>query len=236
MRREGLVRTIPFILIFLTIALSRAFAQTPETDISATADLKVESEKIDYKKLFRDDLMFLSVRAAGRMTQEKTWRELDGNFFNEWFDSAGALFTDPRWDDGGKTFTNYVSHPMMGSVAANILRLNDPVSRNAKFGANKQYFRAKRREFVFAAIDSVLFEIGPISESSLGNIKQGWGDIVITPTLGIAWSVGEDGLRHYIIDPLYPRHRLWSNTLAIFLNPTRSFANLMCFKKPWSRE
>jgi hypothetical protein len=225
-----------YILLILTIGAARTAAQTPTIEVPVAAEIKFEPEKITYGKLITEEVLFLSFRAACRMTQEKTWREMDGNFFNDWFDSAGVLFTDPRWNDGGKSFTNYVSHPMMGSGAANIFRQNDPVSKNAKFGWNKQYARAKGRQFVFATIDSFLFEIGPLSESSIGNIKQGWGDIVLTPTLGIAWSVGEDALRNYILDPLYPRHKNWANTLALFLNPTRSFANMMAFKKPWSRE
>ena len=42
---------------------------------------------------------------------------------NDWFDSVRSL---NRFSDGGKITTNWVAHPMMGSVATHILGQNDP--------------------------------------------------------------------------------------------------------------
>ncbi len=225
-------------VVCLSICASNIWSEDSElsqSDLSITADQLV-SDKIDYSKLFADHMMFIGLRQGFRLTEEKTRDQLSGPFVEDWFDSVNFLFNKPRFDDGGKFFTNYIAHPMQGSGAANIFRLNDPISRKAKFGWNEGYFRAKKRQFGFAVVDTLLFEIGPISESSLGNIKQGWGDLVITPTLGIAWSVGEDALRHHVIDRVYVNHPNWGNVLAIFLNPTRSFTNMMTFRKPWSRD
>ena len=194
-------------------------------------------ERIQYGTLITHELTWLVLRNALRLTDEGTRDRLDGSFVGDWFHSVGTLWTGYRFDDNGKFLTNYVAHPGMGSTAAFLFRLSDPISLKAKFGRNSEYFRAKKRQFVFSLIDTILFEIGPISESSIGNIRQGWVDFLITPTLGIAWSIGEDALRHSVLDPMYLRgNRDWANFLSIILNPSRSFANVLAFRKPWNRE
>ena len=80
------------------------------------------------------------------------------------------------------------------------------------------------------------FEIGPLSESSLGNIHQAGIDFVLTSSLGTLWSVGEDLAAQHVLLPLRAKHPKWANTLTILLNPTRSFANVMAFKRPWACE
>ena len=194
-------------------------------------------DKIQYGSLIANELTWLLLRNGLRLTDESTRDRLDGPFVEDWFDSVGTLWTRYRFHDNGKFLTNFAAHPAMGSTSAFIFRLSDPISLKAKFGRNSEYYRAKKRQFVFTLIDTILFEIGPISESSIGNIRQGWVDFIFTPTLGIAWSIGEDALRHYVLDPMYLKgNRHWANFLSIFLNPSRSFANVMAFRKPWSRE
>ena len=53
-------------------------------------------------------------------------------------------------------------------------------------------WRAKSKQFLFATVYSVQFELGPVSESSLGNIHQAWIDLAVTSTQGTVWSVYED--------------------------------------------
>jgi hypothetical protein len=45
-------------------------------------------------------------------------------------------------------------------------------------------------------------------------------------------SAGEDVLRAYVIDRIDRWNHFWGATAAIFLNPTRTFANLLAFKIP----
>jgi hypothetical protein len=96
------------------------------------------------------------------------------------------------------------------------------------------YWRAKRRQLPFATVYSVQFELGPYSESSIGNVHQGAIDLVLTPTLGTVWSIGEDLAAKRVIAPLRVNHPRWANTMAIFLNPTRNLANVFAFKRPWA--
>ncbi len=194
-------------------------------------------EKTNYKKIALQTGLFLVLENGLRLTEEKTRRELSGKFFRDWFKSAGSL---DGWSDGGKFFTNWIAHPAGGSTSAFIFAQNHPQSRNTTFGRNKDYVHAKGKQFLFALAYSELFELGPISESSIGNVglygkKQTYIDHVITPTLGIAWSVGEDALDHHILRPMMQKHRILGKVLAGLLNPTRTMANALAFKPPWYR-
>jgi len=50
------------------------------------------------------------------------------------------------------------------------------------------------------------------------------------------WSVYEELIAQHVLLRLRPKHAIWANTLTILLNPTRSFANVMAFKRPWACE
>jgi hypothetical protein len=210
-------------------------------------DVKARGEKTAYGKILLQSLMFLGMEHGYRLAEEEKSREqLKGSFFHDWFDSAKNL---SGWDDGGTFFSNYVCHPVQGSLSAFIFAQNHPQSRRAQFGANKEYLHAKAKQLLFSTIYSVQFEIGPISECSLGNLGQKFGpepwqqrgrqtyvDQVITPVVGTAWSIGEDFLDRQLVRPLLENHRYLGKILCVFLNPTRSAANVLAFRPPWHRE
>ena len=109
--------------------------------------------------------------------------------------------------------------------------------KNEDLGSGDRYWRAKGKQSCHLC--HRLF--GPIRdrpglESSLGNIHQAAIDLVLTPTLGTLLSVGEDLVAQHVLLPMRARHRITANTLTVLLNPTRSFANVMAFKKPWACE
>ena len=89
---------------------------------------------------------------------------------------------------------------------------------------------------------SVQFEIGPVSQSSIGNVglngKQAWVDVVVTPTMGTAMLIVEDALDHYIVKYIERRNNnFYVKVLTRMLfNPTRNFSNLLRFKEPWYRD
>jgi len=132
---------------------------------------------------------------------------------------------------------------MMGSITGYLQRQNDPQFRAVNFGRSATYWKSVARSLAFSAVFSTQFEIGPISESSLGNSgkipgTQGFVDLVVTPTIGTGWMIGEDALDRYLIRRV---ERATSNPwikLAVRtgLNPTRSFANLLRGKVPWHRD
>jgi hypothetical protein len=189
-------------------------------------------------------LLFTTVGHVFRVASvEKTRRELDGPFFQDWFKSAGALFSS-GWSDGGRDFTNYVIHPLSGAVYGHIYRQNHPRDRDIRISASKEYLAHMGKTTLFSFVASLAWEIGPYSEASIGNVglynspdsqQMTWGDIVITPLVGV-WGVMliEDLLERYVIRKVEAKtaNRWIKAAVRIPLTPTRSAANLMAIKRP----
>jgi hypothetical protein len=197
------------------------------------------SPSITWGPLLWQTLEFLvfqhSVRAG---FEENTWQKtIEGPFWDDYFTSVSNLCC---WTDGDKVTTNYLFHPLMGSAAAFVFSNNHRDSKVTPPGMNGKYWGAKAKQGLYAFAYSTYFEIGLVlSEAAIGNIGMTgegmtWCDIVITPAVGLAISAGEDALRSTLIDRLDRWNHFWGATAAIFLNPTRSFSNLMAWKIPWT--
>ena len=184
-------------------------------------------------------LLFLSVQHGYALTQPKTRRDLRGPFLKDYFASVRALH---GWRDGGKFFTNYVAHPMQGSLMGLVQIQNDPAGSRLKFGKSREYWRSRAKALAWSAAWSTQFEIGPLSQASIGNVglhgKQTYVDLVMTPMGGLGLLVAEDALDRYVIERIERRtHNRYVMILSrMALNPTRSSANLLRFKKPWHRD
>lgn len=188
---------------------------------------------------FKQSLLFLSIQHGYALTQPKTRRELGGNFFKDYARSVRSLH---GWGDGGRFFTNYVAHPMQGSMMGFVQVQNDPAGSRLRFGRSGEYWRSRMRALAWSAAWSTQFEIGPLSQASIGNVglhgKQTYVDLVMTPTAGLGLLVVEDALDRYVVERLERRtHNRYVRILSrMVLNPTRSSANLLRFKKPWHRD
>lgn len=184
-------------------------------------------------------LLFLAVQHGYALTQPKTRRDLRGSFFRDYARSVRSLH---GWGDGGKFFTNYVAHPMQGSLMGFVQVQNDPTGSRLRLGRSSAYWRSRMKALAWSAAWSTQFEVGPLSQASLGNVglhgKQTYVDLVMTPTAGIGLLVAEDALDRYVIEKLERRSRsVYVRVLSrMALNPTRTAANLLRFKKPWHRD
>ncbi len=194
---------------------------------------------IDWKNLAFSSLNFLAVEHSFRYATEEATRDqslsLDG-----YVDSVTSLH---GWGDGDEFMVNYVGHPMQGAVSNFMWQHDDRAYRAEEFGRNRRYWKAKMRGMAFAFAYSTQFEIGPISEASLGNIQASWPqfglvDIVVTPTIGTGWAIGEDAIDRMIVQRI--ETRVTNPVARVFLrgglNPARSFANMMSGRVPWSRD
>jgi len=168
--------------------------------------------------------------------QEKTQRALKGPFFRDYWESIKGV---RGWSDGNKFFTNYIAHPMQGSMTGFIYLQNHDRLKKQMFNESAQYWKDRARALLWSTAWSTNWEIGPISQASIGNVGYyghgGYVDLVITPTVGTAWMITEEALDRYII-----RHAEKNLAVRIVLrtvlNPTRSVTNLLRFKKPWYRD
>jgi hypothetical protein len=171
------------------------------------------------------------------LTSSRFHDELEGPFLNDWFKSAAALF-DANWNDGNKFQTNYIAHPIGGAVYANNARLNDPKFAKLRPG-DDGYGKGVLRAMAFSAVASLMYEIGPVSEASIGNLgmkdpdKQAWVDPVVTPVLGAGWMVFEDILHEHVLRKV--KGPVPYTILHIFMNPARTVSLLMNFRPPCPR-
>jgi hypothetical protein len=196
-------------------------------------------KRFRWRAAVEQTMLFLSVQHGYALTQPKTRRDLRGPFFKDYFRSVRAL---RGWGDGGRFFTNYVAHPMQGSLLGFIQIQNDPAGSRQRFGRAGGYWRSRMKALAWSAAWSTQFELGPVSQASLGNVglhgKQSYVDVVMTPTAGTGLLVAEDALDRYVVERL---ERRWQNRYVrilgrMALNPTRTAANLLRFKKPWHRD
>ncbi|QQS33470.1 MAG: hypothetical protein IPM50_02495 [Acidobacteriota bacterium] len=187
----------------------------------------------------KQSLMFLAIQHGYAFTQPKTQSAMKGKFWKDYVNSVKSL---KGWADGGRFFTNYVAHSMQGAFVGYIQIQNDPKGRKQQFGASGDYWRSRLKAMAWSAARSTQFEIGPISQASIGNVglsgKQTWGDIVVTPTIGTAMLISEDAIDRFAMkrierstDKFYVR--IFARML---LSPTRTVANVFRFKKPWHRD
>lgn len=192
-----------------------------------------------WRSAIGQSLMFLAVQHGYAVTQPKTREALKGKFWRDYVDSVKSL---SKWDDGGRFFTNYIAHPMQGAFTGFIYVQNDPKGLKQQFGTSKDYWRSRLKAMAWSAAWSTQFEIGPVSQASIGNVglkgKQTWGDIVVTPTVGTAMLVSEDAIDRFVMKRI---ERATSNFYVrifgrMLLSPTRTVANLFRFKTPWYRD
>lgn len=224
---------------------STLVAVNGETVADSSPDEKEDPLQKELDQSFRwgpalkQSLLFLGIQHGYAMTQPKTRRALKGPFFGDYVDSVKSL---RGWADGGRFFTNYIAHPMQGALTGFIQVQNDPRGMKQQFGPSKAYWKSRLKAMAWSAALSTQFEIGPISQASIGNVgqsgKQTYVDVIVTPTVGTAWLIAEDALDRYAISWLENRTgnfyvKMFARTT---LNPMRTCANLLRFKIPWHRD
>jgi hypothetical protein len=223
---------------------AQAPAGSPVERISSPAaqqsEIEREPEGFRWGPALLQSFLFLSTEHGFRMTQAKTRRELAGPFFRNYWSSVRGI---RGWNDGDSVFTNYVAHPMQGAVAGFIQIHNDPGGISQQFGRSRQYWHSRLKAMGWAAIYSTQFEIGPVSESTIGHVGKragtgGLSDLVVTPPGGLGMIALEDALDLHVIRKweLRSDSLAWRRFYRIVLNPQRTFANLLRFKKPWHRD
>ena len=216
-----------------------ADANTLPEDSAAGSATEKADRGLRWRAATEQTLLFLSIQHGYAFTQPKTRRDLSGPFFRDYFRSVASI---GKWGDGGKFFTNYVAHPMQGALLGFVWVQNDPKGKAAPFGRSKAYWRSRAKALAWSATWSTQFELGPVSQASIGNVglhgKQTWVDVVVTPTVGTAWLVAEDALERFVVRRIERRtdNRFVRIVARMLFNPTRSSANLLRFEKPWRRD
>jgi len=197
-------------------------------------------EGVQWKPLLVQSLKFLVVENIFRYATEDATRHPGLPYFQGYVDSIANLH---GWADGDPFYVNYVGHPMQGAVAGFVWVQNDTRYRGVEFGRDRNYWKSRLRATAYSWAYSMQTEIGPLlSEAAIGNIQArypqvGFVDQVITPTIGLGWQVTEDVMDRYLVRFLERKtgNRYYRAMFRSGLNPTRSLANVIGGRWPWTR-
>jgi hypothetical protein len=188
----------------------------------------------------QESLLFTGIMHTFNIWTEAGTRDtLNGHWLQNYFQSVSSL---RGWSDSDMFMSPYVGHTIEGAVFGYIERQNDPKYRTVQWGDGREYFISLLRSLTYSAIWHTQWKIGPASEASIGNVmlhaSPGFITLTDTPTLGTVAMIGEDAADRYLIVGL--ENRTANPPLIMlarsFLNPGRSFANVMAFRVPWHRD
>ena len=224
-------------ILLLTLIATSASVLAQER-LDSTLRSADDDQGTDVLGTFVDSLKLLMIEHGTRVAfQDKTRRELGGNF---WRDYGQSVRMPAKWEDSDGWWVNYIGHPIHGA-AAGYLWLDHSPGDPAEISLSSKYWASRARATAWAAGYSLQFEVGPLSEASIGNVglmdprRMAWGDLVITPTLGTAWMVGEDLLDQRVLARRDAGNAVLRNVVRTVLNPSRSGALLSSGKWPWYR-
>jgi hypothetical protein len=211
-------------------------AQTPFNGPGARA-----SAPSAWKGAFEDSLRLLMIEHTTRIAfQEKTRRELGGPFFRDYVRSVKIPDT---WNDGDSWAVNYVGHPIHGAASGFIWLDHEAGAHDPSLRFSRSYWASRGRATAWAAVYSLQFEFGPLSEASIGNVGMhpgttGWVDHVVTPMGALGIMFVEDALDRFLIERIetWTGNRIVRTASRIVFNPSRTLSNAAQGKMPWTRE
>jgi hypothetical protein len=207
---------------------------------NGNSDSSSNEDSFHWKKAIAESFLALSLANIERVTtQEDTRDAIRGPFWENYVDSIENLH---GFNDGDGFLTSYVVHPMEGAFAGFIERENDPLYRDVEFGKSQRYWISCMRSFAFSSVYSTVWSATIFGEPGIGYVeehnKPGLVDLIATQTLGFAWMVGEDALDRYVVKRVerHVRNPYVRALTRSMLNPMRSYANILAFRKPWDRD
>jgi hypothetical protein len=106
---------------------------------------------------------------------------------------------------------------------------------------SRDYWNSRLKALAWAAAYSTQFELGPISEASIGNVGKvpptmAVVDLVVTPIGGFGLIVLEDWVDNRYIAKWERSGGFKSRFLRVALNPSRSLANALRWHLPSYRD
>lgn len=225
------------LLIAILAIPSRAVAQDALEPTLGVAD---DRQGTDILGTFADSLRLLLIEHGWRIAfQEKTRRELSGNF---WGDYRRSVRIPSQWEDSDAWWVNYIGHPIHGA-AAGYLWLDHEPGAPVNISLDPAYWSSRGRATAWSAVYSLQFELGPLSEASIGNVGMrphttGWVDHVVTPVGAFGLIAAEDALDRFFVKWIEERtgNRLFRILLRLAFNPGRTLSNTSSGRPPWHRD
>ena len=127
------------------------------------------SNKIQWKPAIVQSLELQVFQHAFRAAFDPSMRYLIAH--KPFWHDYGVSLTDyhmDHWSDGDSFVVNDVGHPLNGAVYGRVLLQNNPKSF-VEIGRHNGYWTTRLQSLAWMALWSTLFEVGPLSETSLGS-------------------------------------------------------------------
>lgn len=221
------------------------------------------SMKFSTRGLLWQSLAFIGTENTFRLITDHNMRHLtaDAPYWHNYIQSL-QQWNMRRWWDGDDFLVDDIGHPMQGGVSSFIEIQNSPRQRDLRIGLYKEYWRSRFLGMMWATVFSTQQKIGPLGEAALGSDggityplncpypcptykpgqpytnNTGWTDFIITPTVGTVWVLLEDFLDLEVSDRIQNGHpdALFPKIVRGAINPCRTMANTMRWRKPWYRD
>lgn len=222
------------------------------------------TEKFHWGRALFESFVFLSIEQSYVVHEDYRWVVVENGvpFNHYWRDYKQSLnsWIHAGWNDGDPLMYGYLGHPIQGAMTEFIQIQNDPRGRYLELENSKEYWHSRLRAFVWNAVYSTQWNIGPLSELTVEkygtqarppwNQDGSWPcthkpcyngtgqiDLVMTPLGGTVWMLGEDFLDHDLIRRLEgsTQNRFLIDVTRCALNPIRGGANILHGKAPWFR-
>jgi hypothetical protein len=230
-------------------------------DRPAAEDCSVETNHargcgVHWHQLIISTTLFSAFQDAGNLYTGYFYRTetTQGDWFDRWINSAAGWRWNV-WNDANPLIDDYVGHPMMGAIAADLWIQNDPKSMTVDASNSWPYWRRMLRAGTYSAAYSFEWKLGPTGEAGFGhngdhyyydnsykNGKEltnetGWVTLVTTPVGGDLWVMGEDLMDKHVVAPVEAAGRNPFALLGLsFLEPAHATANIFRFRPPWYRD
>jgi hypothetical protein len=247
-----------------------AFSIAPESQTSVRGArsenpaLTDEKQGFHWGRALTESFTFLIIEQAYVVHTDFRWVvSQNGVPLNHyWRDYTQSLsaWTQAGWNDGDPDWFGYIGHPIQGALTGFIQIQNDPAGEKLEFSNSKAYWKSRFKAFVWNAVYSTQWNLGPLSEVTVEkygakdrspwNTNGSWPcntkhcysgvgqiDIVITPLGGTGWLIGEDYLDKKVVRHFEDStdNKALIDTVRVALNPIRSGANMLHGRHPWYR-
>lgn len=229
---------VPVAILLLAIVLVAPAAA--QDTLQPTLTSHDDNRGTDTLGALGDSFKLLMIEHGWRIAfQEKTRKELSGPF---WSDYRRSVRIPPQWEDTDAWWVNYIGHPIHGA-GAGYLYLDHNPNAPTDISLSSKYWTSRAHALAWAAGYSFQFEVGPLSEASIGNVGMrpqttGWVDYVVTPVGAFGLIVAEDALDRFFVRWTEERMRnpVARLLLRMAMNPARTLSNASSGHAPWYRK
>ncbi len=209
--------------------------------------------RVSWFRVLGSSFFFLAAQHGGNLAMDDDARThvLHASFWQDYVTTLHR-YRWSRWNDDDPIGVDYVGHPIMGAVTNAVYEQHDPKQRALQFENSRRYWMGRLRATTYSAVYSAQWKIGPVSESSIGNVgigtyysdklgrytnETGMVDFFVTPAGGLLWNLGED----YVDKNLFRRvTKNTRNRLLLFaaslMTPCKTGANILRFRAPYYRD